>query len=351
MKDLSAYKKQFDRRLTAFFNSRLKTYHGIGKETLVPDYIDQAQRIALAGGKRFRPYLATLAYETFGGKTSKDITAAGLAIEIFHLFALIHDDIMDQGSFRHGLPTTHTYVLKSLQSKKRIGDLVRTADSQAILVGDLALAWSMELMTLADRVGGKMRPLALEAFYKTLDEVVVGQMIEVDVTTRQAITLEELEHKHLYKSARYSFVGPIRIGARLATHSTNRDGFAERFGAALGMGFQIQDDLLDVASDSTKGILTDLVQRQHTYLTYYVLERAQSKYKKFLLQHFGRPDVAVDAKKIVEMYQASGAVAFAQAEAKKRFSQARHLLANGPVPKAYQAYWQAIIDIIEVRKS
>jgi geranylgeranyl diphosphate synthase type I len=229
--------------------------------------------------------------------------------------------------------------------------LARIADSQAILVGDLALAWSMELMTAADRTGGKKRPVALEAFYRTLDEVVVGQMIEVDVTTRQAITLEELEHKHLYKTVRYSFVGPLRIGARLATRSTKKDGFAERFGEALGMGFSIQDDLLDVASDSTKGILTDLVQRQHTYLTYYVLERAQPKYKKILLQYFGRPVVADDAKKIVEMFHASGAVAFAQVEAKKHFVEARRLLDSGPVPKMYRVYWQSIIDIIEQRKS
>lgn len=352
MQDLVQYKKQFDRNLTAFFNARLGVYKKLGKSTLVPKFVSQSAQIALGGGKRFRPYLATLAYESFGGRREAEIVEVSLAIELFHLFALIHDDIMDQADVRHGLPTVHALAVKELQALRRRGDAVRTGDSQAILVGDLALAWSIECMGGRKVAPNQKRRLAMESFYNTLDEVVIGQMIEVDATTKPAITLEELAYKHLYKSARYSFVGPIKTGIRLATGKSTYDLFADKFGGALGMAFQVQDDLLDAfAEKSSKGLLTDVVQGQPTYLTYYVLHKAKPQYKKEFLKYFAGNMPIENIGHVTDIYVKSGAFDFAQTEMKKYFKQARAFLARGPIKDKYRAAWEGVVDLIESRKS
>ena len=109
------------------------------------DYPEVWQHVQhfLAGGKRIRPFLVHLMYTSAGGKHQDELLPYLFAIELFHSFALVHDDIIDQSPFRHNVPTVHAF-LETLYSKaKRIGDAKHTSMSQAILVGDLLFSWSI----------------------------------------------------------------------------------------------------------------------------------------------------------------------------------------------------------------
>lgn len=350
MKNLSEFKKSFDRDLTAFFNARLKVYQRLGKGTIVPDFIDQTSVIALAGGKRFRPYLAALSHETFGGR-SPIINDLGMSLELFHLFGLTHDDIVDKGVKRHGVETVHIYTKNKLRTLGRLGEIEHIGKGQAIFAGDLLFMWSQELF-----VGnGSMsvgRKLALDSFHAMMDEVFVGEMIDIDLTTQSKAKRVDIERKNILKTARYTFVCPIRVGARLATGNTSTDKFSKSFGEALGSAYQIQDDMLDVLNESgDKTSLVDVSGRQHTYLTYYIQEEAAPKYRRRFNTMFGAPLESLDANQVKSLYIESGAIQYAQKIAAAQFKKSRAILIGSPVPKKYIPAWEAVIDIIENRKS
>lgn len=351
MKELFIYKKEFDRKLTAFFNTRLRIYKKLGRGTLVPDFIKQHKVIALGGGKRFRPYLATLAYETFGGKSATAIEEVAMGLEIFHLFALAHDDIVDKAFKRHSEVTAHIFATQLLTDRKRVGDIAHIGQGQGMLAGDLLLVWAQELMA-GYTVPDKKRMLALQAFRVVVDELFVGEMLDIDLTTQDNVSLASIAQKNSLKTARYTFTGPLTIGARLALGKTTLDEFASQFGEMLGSAYQIQDDLLDVvASNNSKDMLLDISGRQHTYLTHFLQHKAKPRYQTQFKNFFGKPVEQLRAGQVQELYVASGAVEYAQRIARKSFAKARTLLATGPVPTRHQAKWRNLIDIIEQRIS
>lgn len=350
MKELKAYKKQFDRKLTAFFNTRLKAYQRLGNGTVVPSFIEQTSVIALAGGKRFRPYLAALSHETFGGKSPR-IDDLGMALELFHLFGLTHDDIVDKGMKRHGVETVHIYTKNRLHALGRLGEIEHIGKGQAIFAGDLLFMWAYELFIGNGNLDAGRR-LALDAFRTMMDEVFVGEMIDIDLTTQPKASRADIERKNILKTARYTFVCPIRVGARLAMRNTSTDVFSKKFGEALGSAYQIQDDVLDVLNDSSdKTSLVDISGRQHTYLTYYMQEEAAPKYRKRFNTLFGAPIEALDANVVKSLYVESGAVRYANQIANAQFSKAHAALKTSPIPQKYIPAWETVIDIIENRKS
>ncbi len=350
MISLQQFQKQFNTRLSGFFASRLKVYSELGTETVLPQIITHAQTIALAGGKRVRPYIAQLAYESFGGKKRQDIQEIGVGLELLHLFALAHDDIVDRGMLRHGKPTTQIYTETILRSHKRIGDLSHISNGQALLVGDLLFAWSQEMMQ-GSGVQSVGRRRACEAYRRMVDEVIVGEMLDIDLTTQRVVPLEMVKRKHILKTARYSFSGPIAVGARLAVGRVTHDAFAKEFGEALGLAFQIQDDMLDVVAGTGKTACVDVQEGQHTYLSNFVFTQAKPVYAKQLRQYFGKPEALAAAEQITQLFAESGALAYAHETAGKLFAKSRTLLQASSVAKNLQGVWLSFIDTIEHRSS
>ncbi len=191
-------------------------------------------------GKRLRPYLAYLGYSACGGSDVEEIMGTAVGLELFHLFCLIHDDIMDQDLERRGLATTHTYIFESLKGKVLEEHRVRIAESIAMLIGDDMFAWSREL--LAD-------PRLAERLRYMIDEVILGQVLDVLLTGSKTASRKELNHMMLLKTAGYSFARPLQIGGALAGMDELRAGFFDNFGKTLGLAFQLQDDYFDRKSD------------------------------------------------------------------------------------------------------
>jgi geranylgeranyl diphosphate synthase type I len=351
MKDLSTFKKQFDLKLAAFFNARLEIYKKLGRGTLIPEFIKQHKVIALGGGKRFRPYLTTLTYETFGGKDKIAIEEISMGLEVFHLFALAHDDIVDKAFKRHSEVTAHIFATQLLSNRKRLGDIAHIGQGQGMLAGDLLLVWAEELM-VGYRVPSSKRMLALQAFREIVDELFVGEMIDIDLTTQRKVSLAAITQKNLLKTAHYTFTGPMTIGARFALGNKTIDRFSIRFGEALGSAYQIQDDLLDATGKSnSKDVLLDISGRQHTHLTFFLQHKAKPKYRAQFKEFFGKPINQLRVHQVQELYLTSGAVKYAEQAVAKSFTKARHLLAISPVPRSRRSAWQKLIDIIENRKS
>jgi len=307
MNNIELFKKNFDPYLKEYLNKKIRNTSDYTGDPFIQDYIRYIKKLILAGGKRIRPYIAFLIYEILGGKEKTQTLKFLVSLELFHSFCLVHDDIMDKAGFRHGIKSINKYILGKLNQQKRLNDLVHIANSQSILSGDLLFNWSYEILNLNNDFSQKIMQKIRIIFHKMADEVIVGQMIDVDTTTRKKVSKELIDEKTRLKTAGYSFIKPLQIGAALAGKNAKKvEKFCKEFGLAMGIAFQTQDDLLDITSSDKKLQKTtslDKSQNQHTYFTYF---KSLEEGKKIMEKNFNK------AKDLVKKLSING-------DAKKKF--------------------------------
>ncbi len=181
-----------------------------------------------SGGKRLRPQLVLLGAELFGAESKKAMPAA-LAIEVFHNFTLLHDDVMDKAAVRRGKPTVH----------------VRWNDNTAILSGDQMM---IEAYRLLAQLPDTLLPTVLRLFNKMATEICEGQQYDMEFETRTDVTLEEYMHMIRLKTS-VLLATALQIGAYIAGATEAEQQSLYDYGIHIGLAFQIQDDVLDVYGD------------------------------------------------------------------------------------------------------
>lgn len=209
-----------------------------------------------SGGKRLRPQLAVLASEAFGGK-DEDVLPAALALEVFHNFTLLHDDVMDRADVRRGRPTVH----------------VRWNDNTAILSGDQML---IEAYKLLSRVPADKLPEVLRLFNKMGTEICEGQQYDVDFEAKQDTTIDDYLMMIRRKTS-VLLATALQIGAYIAGADAQAQDALYQYGINLGLAFQIQDDILDCWGDPAtfgKAIGGDITCNKKTYVLLTALHTA-----------------------------------------------------------------------------
>lgn len=201
-----------------------------------------------AGGKRLRPQLAILGAEAVGGD-AQSVLPAALALEVFHNFTLLHDDVMDKAEVRRGRPTVH----------------VKWNENTAILSGDQML---IEAYKLLAQVPADKLPRVLEMFNKMATEVCEGQQLDVDFEKRDDVTIAEYMEMIRLKTS-VLLATALQIGAYIAGGTEQEQQALYDFGINLGLAFQIQDDYLDCFGDPKtfgKAIGGDIREGKKTWL-------------------------------------------------------------------------------------
>ena len=181
-----------------------------------------------AGGKRVRPQLAMIASRMFDGKDEAVLPAA-LALEVFHNFTLLHDDVMDKADMRRGRPTVH----------------VKWNENTAILSGDQML---IEAYKLLSGVPADKLPKVLQLFNQMATEICEGQQYDVDFESQEQVTLDDYLLMIRLKTS-VLLANALQIGAYIAGADEQAQDALYQFGIAVGLAFQIQDDILDVWGD------------------------------------------------------------------------------------------------------
>jgi len=213
--------------------------------------------ILALGGKRMRPALLLMACELFGGDVNKAIPPA-LAIEVFHNFTLMHDDIMDKAPLRRGKTTVHE----------------KWNQNVAILSGDVMLIEGYKLMM---QVENHLLRQVLDIFNETAVGVCEGQQIDMEFETQQDVSIDEYINMIRLKTA-VVLGGALKIGALIGGASQKDADLLSDFGVQLGIAFQLQDDILDVYGDPEKfgkQVGGDIISNKKTYLLIKALELAQ----------------------------------------------------------------------------
>lgn len=198
-------------------------------------------------GKRIRPLLAIFAAEACGGK-KEDVFSAALAVEVLHNFTLVHDDIMDEDQMRHGQPTVHH----------------KWDDGIAILTGDAMLSLALNLLNKSP----SGRRQQIEIFIDGLLAVCEGQALDKEFETIDEVSLDDylkmIDLKTGYMLGLAAEMGAISAGKDNNTVMAIRD-----YGRLIGRAFQIQDDYLEIFSDSSnmgKSLKSDIILGKKTYL-------------------------------------------------------------------------------------
>jgi len=280
MNDLKEFKKIFDPILKQYLDKRIETFSENINDPFLLDIVSYPQKLIESGGKRIRPFIAYLMYRALGGKEIEKALELFISLELFHNFALIHDDIMDKDSIRHGVQTIHEYVKEKLQKEGRFGDLSHIGNSQAILLGDILLAWAFSIFDEVNLDKDKLRSAKL-FFNKMADDVVLGQIIDIDIPSRKDIPKELIDKKDKLKTASYTFIRPLQIGASLVKIDKNIEKFCEDLGLNLGLAFQMQDDLLDAENTQTKQETVKKIE-EHLQKAKEIIEKSKlsNNYKK-----------------------------------------------------------------------
>ena len=181
-----------------------------------------------AGGKRVRPQLTMIASQMFGGK-DENVLPAALALEVFHNFTLLHDDVMDKAEVRRGRPTVH----------------VKWNENTAILSGDQMI---IEAYKLLSGVPADKLPKVLQLFNKMATEICEGQQYDVDFESQEHVTIDEYLKMIRLKTS-VLLANALQTGAYIAGADEQAQEALYQFGINIGLAFQIQDDILDVWGD------------------------------------------------------------------------------------------------------
>ena len=178
-----------------------------------------------AGGKRVRPQLAMIASQMFEGK-KEDVLPAALALEVFHNFTLLHDDVMDKAEVRRGRATVH----------------IKWNENTAILSGDQMIIEAYKL--LAEVPANKLAKV-LKMFNQMGTEICEGQQYDVDFESQKEVSIEEYLKMIRLKTA-VLLANALKMGAYIAGANDEQQEMLYEFGIHIGLAFQIQDDILDV---------------------------------------------------------------------------------------------------------
>lgn len=201
-----------------------------------------------AGGKRVRPQLAIIASQMFGGK-DEDVLPAALALEIFHNFTLLHDDVMDHAEVRRGRPTVH----------------IQWNENTAILSGDQMM---IEAYTQLSKVPTHTLARVLQLFNQMATEICEGQQYDVDFEQKNNVSIDEYLMMIRLKTS-VLLANALQIGSYIAGATEEEQRALYQFGINIGLAFQIQDDILDVWGDPKtfgKAIGGDIACNKKTFV-------------------------------------------------------------------------------------
>jgi geranylgeranyl diphosphate synthase type II len=236
------------------------------------------------GGKRIRPLLTLVGCDLFN-QNPENAKSAALAVELFHNFSLIHDDILDNAPLRRGNTTVHEKWNTNI----------------AILSGDGMMVKAFEILSTSNHQ--HTIPL-LKLFTKTGLEVCEGQQLDMNFETSNHVTVDEYIHMITYKTA--VLLGcSLQMGAICANASEEDQKHIYEFGKHVGIAFQILDDVLDVYADDSKfgkQVGGDIISNKKTFLLLKAFELANENQKSNLLKELNNSNSELKVKAVTDIY-------------------------------------------------
>lgn len=285
---LEECKKVIENRINEILDGEIKRYKD---NCFIKESLEELKRLS-KGGKRVRGYLIKLGQMLFGKDDDSYIDIAA-AIEIFQTAILIHDDVIDEADKRRGLDTINA---------KYAGQI---GISKAICIGDLGFFISYNIINNAN-ISDDLKIEIMKVYSKTLYNTVNGEIIDVELPLKSLEYHKKMDDKLIYdiyvnKTAWYTIIGPILIGASSANASSLDKEKLMKMGENLGIAFQIKDDLLGLYSedDSMGKTLNDIKEGKQTIIYKYAIDHANKEEIEIINKYYGNSNVTIDENKII----------------------------------------------------
>lgn len=254
---------------------------------------------ASGGGKRIRAALVEIGYRAGGGEDSDRILKPAIAIELLHAFFLIHDDLIDRSDLRRNKPTVHRVFESNYRGLlKNFGNRDREhfAESMALLAGDLCCAMAYEAITKSDFPPERLL-LALKKMHATVDVTVIGQVLDILTPLKRMVSEEEITKIHRFKTACYTFEGPLQFGMILAGAGAEKLETISQYAIPIGIAFQVKDDLLGIFGSEEevgKPVTSDLEEGKETLLTVFAQAHGSQTQRNQIASFVGKHPISID---------------------------------------------------------
>ncbi len=324
------YKELYNKYLIDFDESLENYINSIENQIL----LEPLKYIMAGKGKRIRPMLVIFSNLAVGGKTEDALNCA-IALEMLHNFTLAHDDIMDKSPLRRGKETINK----------------KWDESTAILLGDLMIGFAYALLPTRDKSSNHER--ILTRFNNALIEVCQGQALDMQFEQFKSITLDEY-FKMIELKTSMLIEAATCIGGLSGFGTKAEINALIRYGKALGLAFQIQDDLLDATAEIEKFgkcVGQDLLDGKKTFLILTADKIAQNEEDRLLIDNFfnNKGTSEDDIPKMLEMYERLGVYDEAESEINSYTEKAKDSIKNLSENNGkYLLYW--IADLLNKRK-
>lgn len=281
--------------------------------------------------KRWRPMFLLACTEAYGASYHRAMPAA-LAIEVFHNFTLMHDDIMDNAPLRRGQQTVHE----------------KWTTNTAILSGDAMIVQAYQLLAKADDV--LLLPL-MHVFNTTALEVCEGQQMDMDFEARQDVHIDEYMEMIRLKTS-VLLAAAVKMGAICGNKSLEQQQFAYDFGEHFGLAFQLRDDYLDVFGNPDhfgKQEGGDILADKKTFIYLHASEAEQGKYRDELFRWHGEHDPTLKIAAVRSIFRASGADVACLKEIAVHSEAAHNALEKMEISAEGKVFFSALLDIVQTR--
>jgi len=326
-----------DSRLEKFFEDKRRRASAVSPPSI--ELVEAIARLTMRGGKRLRAAVLVCGFHAIEPSAPLSRTDdACAALELLQTYLLIHDDWMDCDDERRGGPSVHASF------RDRYGD-AHLGASLAVLAGDLAAAYAWELLGGAPFPEGRVLD-GMGAFWRMQEEVVFGQHLDL-------IATEEVDRMQHLKTGSYTVRGPLRVGAVLANATAAQTEALERYGAPLGIAFQLRDDLLGTFGDRTalgKPTGSDLRAGKRTSLVDEASRLLSARDRAELDSVLGDRDADDGAvARVTELLVTSGARARVEERLDQLLREARAALDGAPLSPDGRALLVGLLSVLAVR--
>ena len=306
--DLAKFLSKYELYESEYFGKKAQLASKYSRETA-----DLYKKLAnfSKGGKRLRAYLVWLGYQIGGGRDISKILPISLAFEVAQDFLLIHDDIMDRSDLRRGKETIHRIY------GKKFGR--HYGESMGIILGDIACISAFEIIA-GSSFNNEYKVGSQRLFVDILLETVYGQALDIENEYKNFNFDRIMQYTYL-KSAKYSVIGPMLMGLNVTKFAKSKVAAIEAYGKAVGIGYQLFDDLLGIFGDEItigKSILSDMHEGKNTLIIHKARQLATSKDLAEINKIWGNPKSGdKELKKIKDIVKKCGAYIWCEDENKR----------------------------------
>ncbi len=319
MADLSKEIANFREKVYKYFESEeFKLYiKSLTNDYFMTNYFEVFKNYCL-GGKCLRAYLVSLGYKLAGGVEEQNVFLASVAYEIFETSVLAHDDIIDQSALRRGIPSMY----------KRLGDN-KVGEARAITMGDIGFFVCYHIlsnMKVPSKIIYNTMCLQSEIFLKTC----CGQIKDIDLGTLKTYTEADVIDMYKNKTAYYTIIGPLQLGATLGGANKNKLLMLKEIGLKLGVLFQAKDDIIGIFGEEKttgKSNKSDIEEGKKTVLTAHFSLSAQ-KHEQALFNKFYGTKKKKSVQIIKELLTNSGSLDYANKVCENNYNEAVKLIKN-----------------------